>query len=164
MQPQCGYRDRSGDCWLARRGFLRPARNQPAALDATLPGQALDDVAVLANVAQHRLHVVFYVPLRRPRPGRQRRGVLECGAARPQRAEIARLSAEVRREIDDAGFALVADELSIELCPALGLGPAPQRRARVEVSAAPESWVIRSRAIAHAFLKVVARDDKVLAA
>ena len=81
-----------------------------------------------------------------------------------ERVEFVRLAVGTRREIDDAGAAAVARKLTIELGPALGLDLALESAADLEIGARAE--LLRdeiARAVAHAFLDVVARDDEVLA-
>ena len=68
------------------------------------------------------------------------------------------------REVDDAGVTGVADELPVELRPALGLDLALERAADVEIGARPQ--LLGDEVLgpgAHALLDVVARDDEVLA-
>ncbi len=78
--------------------------------------------------------------------------------------ESVRLASGVRREVDDAVSIGIADELPVELGPALGLDLALERAADVEIGARPQ--FLRDQILgagAHALLDVVARDDEVLA-
>ena len=81
-----------------------------------------------------------------------------------ERLERIRLASRVRREVDDAVPIGVADELPVELGPALGVDLALERAADVEIAARPQ--LLRDQVLgagAHALLDVVARDDEVLA-
>ena len=101
---------------------------------------ALDDVAALAELAQ--------ASSRRPRPSSIGPG--RAGAARPsasslpQPADLERVRIgsgwrpASRREVDDAVPIGIADELPVELGPALGVDLALERAADVEIGARPE--------------------------
>ena len=81
-----------------------------------------------------------------------------------ERLEWIRLASGIRREVDDAVPIGVADELPVELGPALGVDLALERAADVEIGAQPQ--LLRDQVLgagAHALLDVVARDDEVLA-
>src|SRR3546814_5408039 len=78
--------------------------------------------------------------------------------------EFVGLAVGMRSKIDDAGFAGVADELPVELRPALRLDLALESAADVEIGAWPQFLGDEvARSVAHAFLDVVAGNHEVLA-
>ncbi len=137
-----------------------------ATLDPLLgqsPVHALDDIAALSQLAQRCLGITADRPL--PRAD------LVGEAERFQLPEppdfeglvFVGLTVGMRREVDGAGIAGIADKLSVELGPALGIDLPFEGVPDVVIGARPQFHGDEiARPVAHPLLDVVARDHEVV--
>src|SRR5690606_1787606 len=155
--------------------IIEPARDQPAddgriqtfagehiacraALYAALgqrPVHALDDVAALTELAQHRLRLVVDRPLAATDLPGQPEGFELAQPPELNRTILIGRLAGARRDIDP-GAACVACQLAVETGPAFRRYLALERSANVVIGARPELLGDEiARPVAHPFLDVV---------